>query len=397
MSVNLGIDTVLKTLRLEADERLQPLFDEFELYYERKLWHQLTQSLEKFFVDDLSVNLRLRVYDTFVSQFHDKINQLSAVSFLLRALEAAQLDKDEALTYLQQLKKSFRDIDEKMTRNNGMKNHDDGCLLLDIEIARVYLFKQEMIRARTQLDEISRVLDNRDKTPLMLTSAFYSANSEYFKQKSDFNNYYYTTLLYLSTLDAKAGTEISSEEKKKQIAYNMAIAALLGDKIYNFGEMLQHPILEVIAKDPQYEWVFELLNALSSGDFNKFGDLVKVQIPKISILADNESFLRQKICLMTLVESVFSRNIRILSFQEISDATHLPIDNVEHLVMSAISLKLLKGCIDQVNQTVSITWVQPRIIGGSQVEKMRDRLVSWNQEVTNLAEKMEARGKSIWV
>ena len=108
-------------------------------------------------------------------------------------------------------------------------------------------------------------------------------------------------------------------------------------------------------------------------------------------------FYDKKICLMTLIETVFVKNIRMLSFEDISKATHLPKDNVEHLVMRAISLGLLKGSIDQVNELVTISWVQPRIISGDQITKMKDRLVEWNDQVEKLGKKMEARGQSIWV
>lgn len=56
------------------------------------------------------------------------------------------------------------------------------------------------------------------------------------------------------------------------------------------------------------------------------------------ILQENYAFLRQKICLMALIESVFNRNAdsRTMSFQTIAEETRLPIDEVEHLVMKAL-------------------------------------------------------------
>ena len=56
------------------------------------------------------------------------------------------------------------------------------------------------------------------------------------------------------------------------------------------------------------------------------------------ILQENYPFLRQKICLMALIESVFKRNAsdRTMSFQTIAEETRLPINEVEHLVMKAL-------------------------------------------------------------
>ncbi|GMM58719.1 proteasome regulatory particle lid subunit [Maudiozyma humilis] len=389
------IDTVLSTLRLEAAPELAPLFSDFERCYEEKLWHQLTRALKAFFEDERSAPVRLRVYDTFVSRLANKLNQLNVIEFLLLALSGSQ-NHDESIHYLSALKDSFQQADASKTRNDGLPDHSDGCLLIDIEIARLHLFQGELVKARDALDAFDRTLSAIDTLPLMLVNTFYSVNAEYYFRKKDFNNYYYTSLLFLSTVDKEHERALTPAESK-ELAFHLSIAALLGDKIYNFGELLQHPIMRSIADDPEYEWLFRLLNALTTGDFETFDALINVQIPQRPILAEHEAFMRQKICLMTLVESVFARSIRTLSFDDIAAATHLPKDSVEHLVMRSISLGLLRGSIDQVSEIVSITWVQPRIINAAQIERMGERLVEWDAQVKRLGEKLEARGKPIWI
>lgn len=390
------IDTILSTLRTEADPELAGLFYEFEDFYEQKLWHQLTERLDVFFHDERSLPLRLRVYDTFVSKFQDKINQLKLTNFLLLSLKDNSESQD-ALDYLTDLQKSFKEMDEKKQRNDGLKSHYSGILLIDIEIARIYLVQGDLVKARDSLDEIETTLEFQDSLPLQVISAFYSTSAEYYLAKKDFNSFYYTSLLYLSTAETLKSYHELSLVKRQQLAYNLCVAALLGDKIYNLGELLNHPIMESISSDPQYEWLSQFLQTLSNGDFDQFDKLSKERVPHVPILSAHESFLRQKICLMTLVESVFVKNIRTLSFDDIAAATHLPKDNVEHLVMRSISLGLLKGSIDQVNELVTVAWVQPRIINGDQINKMKQRLVEWNEEVSSLGKKIEARGKSIWV
>lgn len=390
------IDTILSTLKLEVDPELSQLFDDFEDLYERKLWHQLTEKLTTFFYDDRSKSFRLRLYNQFVNKFLDKINQLSAVDFLLQSLRENE-NIEESLQYLQDLQQEFKKIDEKKQRNDGLKPHVDGNLLLDIEIARVKLAEGDLVEVRDKLDAIGKILEVQDSVPLRVTGAFYSCNASYYQVKKDFNNFYYTSLLYLSTISSDEQNHRLTKLEQQQLAYNLCIAALLGDHIYNFGELLNHPIISSISGDKEYEWLFRFLNALTEGDFHKFDEISKERIPRVPTLAQHESFLRQKICLMTLVESVFAKSIRTLSFQDIADATFLPIDSVEHLVMRSISLGLLKGSIDQVQQLVTITWVQPRIINQEQIKKMKDNLVKWQDEVTKLAGKIENRGKSIWV
>ena len=58
---------------------------------------------------------------------------------------------------------------------------------------------------------------------------------------------------------------------------------------------------------------------------------------------------------------------RQLTFAEIAQEAQLPEPEVELLVMKALSLGLVKGSIDQVEQKAHMTWVQPRVLDREQV------------------------------
>lgn len=64
---------------------LQHFFLDFQEFWERRLWHQLTNSLDEFFKNPASVPQRLSLFQNFVMQFSDKINQLKLVEFGLAA------------------------------------------------------------------------------------------------------------------------------------------------------------------------------------------------------------------------------------------------------------------------------------------------------------------------
>lgn len=72
---------------------------------------------------------------------------------------------------------------------------------------------------------------------------------------------------------------------------------------------------------------------------------------------------------------------RTLGFNDISGKLQVPRDSVEMLVMKAMSLKLIKGNIDEVNEKVNVNWVQPRILSLDQIQQMRNRLERWNTNV----------------
>lgn len=84
----MNADTVpdfLAEQRDAAPEELQPLILDFENYWEKKLWHQLTDALVQFFSDDGSAPQRLPFYRVFILKFADKINKLKLVDLALKA------------------------------------------------------------------------------------------------------------------------------------------------------------------------------------------------------------------------------------------------------------------------------------------------------------------------
>jgi 26S proteasome regulatory subunit N9 len=84
----MDLDTIPNFLAEQRDNApadLQHLFISFEDQWERKLWHELTDSLITFFNHLESASQRIPIYDTFVSSFSDKINQLKLVTLGLSA------------------------------------------------------------------------------------------------------------------------------------------------------------------------------------------------------------------------------------------------------------------------------------------------------------------------
>lgn len=80
-----SIPDFLAEQRDKAPEELQPLILDFETFWERKLWHQLTDSLVQFFNHPKSAPQRLAFHKVFILKFADKINQLKLVDLALKA------------------------------------------------------------------------------------------------------------------------------------------------------------------------------------------------------------------------------------------------------------------------------------------------------------------------
>ena len=140
-----------------------------------------------------------------------------------------------------------------------------------------------------------------------------------------------------------------------------------------------------------------MLFAFNAGDLRAYDSLIG-NIQKNELLREHEQFLHQKISLAALTEAVFKRapHERSMTFAEIEKETKVKKDEIEHLIMKALSLGLIKGTIDQVAEVASITWVQPKVLNMEQIEGMRVRLKEWDNRVNQLGTWMEGVGKDVW-
>ncbi|KAK9470539.1 uncharacterized protein V1510DRAFT_422816 [Dipodascopsis tothii] len=381
MEIDHDIPTVLAVLRTEAPSELAGEFYTMEDLWERRLWHQLTDVLVRVFAAPASGPVRMRLFVQFVSTFEAKVNQLKLVGLALLAADERVAGTEDSLAFMDEIARKVQEAGAQ-----------DAYVYALIEVARIRLVQKDLDGALATMDKANAILDTFDAVDKTIHAAYYRVNADYYKAKSDFAAYYRHSLRYLACISL---ADLPAAEQRER-AYDLAVAALLGETIYNFGEILLHPVLESL-RTGETAWLRDALFAFHSGDIPAFEALLP-QMTTLPILASSAEFLRQKICLMALIEAVFKRppSDRTLPFATIATETRLVLEEVEHLVMKALSLGLLRGSIDQVAQTVTITWLQPRVMTKDQIESMRQRLVDWDASVSQLSSWMEGVGKDIW-
>lgn len=214
----------------------------------------------------------------------------------------------------------------------------------------------------------------------------------YYQSQLEFAKYYRTALLYLACVELPD----LPEQERQRIAYDLSIAALVSENIYNFGELLLHPILDSL-NNTQNAWLRELLFAFNRGDLQAY-NILQQHLDANSLLKEHQQFLYQKISLSALTQLVFSRppQDRSMTFTTISQETKVQHDEIEHLIMKALSLGLLGGSIDQVAEVARITWVQPKVLDRNGIEGMRARLREWDGGVERLGNWIEGVGHDVW-
>lgn len=241
------------------------------------------------------------------------------------------------------------------------------------------------------IEETDKLID----TEMGITTVharFYQLASDYYQKVGDHAEYYRNALRYLGCSSTE-GIEIhEDEETLAQRAFTLSLAAILGNDIFNFGELLLHPIVNKMK--PEHAYMRDLLYAFNNGNISKFDEL-KPKWQTQADLAAHEIDMRKKICLLCLMEMAFNSHNGVLTFEEISKATGLNLNDVEFLVMKALSKGLVRGSIDEVTSKVAITWVQPRVLSKTQIANMKTRLDEWIKNINDLSLKLENRAQEI--
>lgn len=177
-----------------------------------------------------------------------------------------------------------------------VKINPDAQNLCKVLEGQIYLEKLNDLDATKKIiEEVEATLDNADGvTPVH--GRFYLLASQYYRIQGDHAQYYRTALRYLGCIEL----DTLKSDVKVQHAFFLGLAALLGEGVYNLGELLAHPVLDSL-KSTENAWLIELLYAFNSGDIKRF-EAMKTQWAGIADLAAEELFLRQKISLLCLME-----------------------------------------------------------------------------------------------
>lgn len=401
MDIDNDVSTVLSTLRLETESpELVHIIYQLEDFYERKLWNQLSLALEELysFPESKDNGFRSKIFTQFLSTFQKNLNPIKLVDFLLQSFE----DPQQCLNQLQELKTSMvADLNKKLSSRkldnlDQIINDEDFIVYINLQIARYSLLLNNLPQAEEILESLTSKFEStlQNEYSSQINAAFYLTRCQYYKIHQNYNKFYTNGLLYLSSIE----TPLLPEEKVA-FCYDLCVAALLGDKIYNFGELILHDILTSISSsDSEYFWLYNLIQYLNAGNLKKFDQTIAECKEKTPLLAHHQDFLHQKIVIMSLLEliSVKLTTSKMLLFKEISSVTGTPENDVEFLIIKCFSLNLIKGSINQIDQVLLVTWLQPRILNLDQVKTLYDHLVDWDSRVEKLAHEVHKNGGTVW-
>jgi len=356
-------------------------FDELLRLFGQRLWHQLTDVLDAF-VNSRDVRLildLLEFYVKFIKPFEERLNQLRLVRIVISISDCV----DEKLgTQRLELIKSLVDLPKVVAAL-------DASIVARSKLALMYIDMGNFEEAKVILDQTKKFLNELNTSDTAVYSSFYFACTELNRKKGNPEEYYKNAIQYLEYTDIT----LIDQNVRVEFAYNFGLSALIGKEIFNYGEILEHPIIEVL-RGSNFEWLGESLSIFNRGsieDWKHFQEVHKDILNSIPELVNNIVLLDQKISIMSIINLFFSLDSkeRRLPISSLSTKIEKNIDNVEMLLMKCMSLGFIRGQIDQVSGYVEVEWVQPRVLTLEQINGMGRRFSDWINNVDTILAEME--------
>ncbi|CAH0482182.1 unnamed protein product [Peronospora belbahrii] len=342
----------------------------------RKLYHELTGELEAFVRDPVChkypLNL-VKLYQDFIHTFQDKLNQIRLV-VICAEISNQFADPAKAQEFMEQL----------LSQLNTKTAHE-AVLLCKMQVAELKFRRGSdfFAQVKTTVDDEKEVIESLVGAEPVVHAAYYRVACNYYGALGPAHKFYKNALMFL----AYTQYDDMRPEERFDLAVNISIAALTGDGVFNFGEVLATPILRAL-ENTDKQWLSDLLHAFNKGDIDRFNEIVGRHSKEFNAqpaLVTKQEYVKEKVALLALMVLVFQRpsHERNIPIHEIATATRLPQEQVEWLVMRALSCKLIKGSIDKVDDIVRVTWVQPRVLDNSQLQELVTRLDGWEKKVNS--------------
>ncbi|EFJ46340.1 26S proteasome regulatory complex [Volvox carteri f. nagariensis] len=350
--------------------------------HQRKLWHQLTLKIEACFHSSAfnRGDIPVRLFQQFIMDFGHKINFLKLSQFAVHACKF-QPNPAAAVDMLQSVMTRLEELKQPRTA--------EAILFLRMHVAQHKLETGHVQECKAIAEDVTERLAKLTDVDPSVSSAVYYVTSLYHKSQANYADFYRSILMYLSYVSSDS----LQPDFKLRLAVDVSLAALLGEHIYSFGQLLQHPIINSLDCTPS-QWLHELLVCFNNGDMHLYDQLCErfaAQLNSQPALVAHERRLREKITLMCLLDLISSTPAehRRIPLDVIGQRTKLNRDGVEFLLMKALALHLIEGTIDEVDGAVDVSWVTPRVLVTEQLVGLKGRLDSWVSKVAAVAAALE--------
>lgn len=369
----------LDTLKYQFPE-LSALISEIQGELNLRLWHQLSGHLIELSEKTIlhKGDYLIELYENVVKSIETIFNPMKIMLILKNVKYNFNHKLDLAIVFLDDINKRLNLQGEELIFME--------CIKADCQLGLNKFYEADAL-----LKEIKHSLEKYFDVDHLIYSYFYKLYAQYYEKKQNYDEFYNYAIQYF----AYCKEESLSKEEKLSMSYKMALASLVGEKMYNFTELIDKDFFKVLIGS-DYEWIFNIIISLNSGKVDHFTTVLlnySTYIQNEPLLNSKLNLLNQKVRITALLDMVFqkNKNERVFSYREVMYNCSCDSNQVEILSMKALSLGLIRGYIDEIEQQLVVSWIQPKFLDREKISLLSDRLDSWikkSNEVLNEFERV---------
>lgn len=355
-----------------------PFFEEpikeIKNLYETKHWFQLGLNVINLLNQPGIVGEKIEFYKKFIKYFAGSLDPLHHVQIIHLVCQDFS-SPQAAIDFIQESMEQFKDS----------KDAQDW---LGLQIVAQHVINGDFETAFNQVCKIEKSVT--EFSPMMVRTLLYRVEASLDKARGDNDSFYEHGLLYLSTL---------KKYDDVVLAYDLCAAALVSKNVCSFGELASHPIIQIL-KDSENKWIYDLINLLDNGTpeiFDEFNNKFLPIIESKPQFINHTETIKFKVTLSILLQLIFSRPFesRVFTFDEIYRVCQIPKNQVEIVVLKALSSQIIKGFIDEVDERIVVTWCKPKALSTLRLQHLKDQIDRWIEKVHDQKVLLEIQSQNV--
>ncbi|VWU51823.1 26S proteasome regulatory subunit RPN9, putative [Hepatocystis sp. ex Piliocolobus tephrosceles] len=346
-------------------------FNEIETYKNKKLHHELTLEIQKF-INNKNVEVRdkFRIFYTLLSPLLSKLKKTVYAELLY--IVTMDFDSNWTIAYL-------------METESKLANDRDAIIIYRCILILKFIKLGDYKSCENEIEKTKKMLQGVIGLNIIAHKFYNFALMNYYKALNKSDLFIKYSLLYL----AYTPLNDLDESEKIDIGTYICIHSIISEDVYNIGEIIQLPLINVCIKNnEQSNWLYQLIYIYNEGNIDTFNEVIGKYQTNIrnSLLKNYEQNMLKKITLLSLMDLAFKKKKKNsdISFSEIAEHCKVHIKDVERMLITAKSKNILTCQIDEIQQTVKITWVKPRVLNNEKIFFMKESIDKWIKHSQNL-------------
>lgn len=350
--------------------------EEIKNYKEKKLHHELTLEVQKF-VNNKDVELidKFRLFYTYLSPLITKLKKTIYAELLY--IVTVDFDTNWTIEYVKESEKN-------------LENDKDAIIIYRCILILKYIKLEDYKNCEAEIENAKNMLQGVIGLNVVAHKFYNYALMCYYKALKKSDLYVKYALLYL----AYTPLNDLNDYDKIDIGTYICIHSIISENVYNIGEIIQLPLINVCIKNnEETNWLYELIYIYNEGNIDSFNETIGKYQSKIEncILKNYQHNMLKKMTLLALMDLAFKKKKQRedISFHEIAQHCKIDINEVEKMLITAKSKNIITCKIDEIQKTVKITWVKPRVLNNEKIYFMKESIDKWINNSKNLITYME--------